>query len=127
MSELMADDLSVIRSMYALSNDHSPALYQMNTGQILPGHPSMGSWITYGLGTENQKPACLRSLVPTGAAGLSEARRIGGNGYMPAAYQGDSVPLERGSDRRSASTRRASVRIGSASGSTCWVSLTPSI
>jgi len=40
--------------MYALSNDHSPALYQMNTGQILPGHPSMGSWVTYGLGTENQ-------------------------------------------------------------------------
>src|SRR5579883_131699 len=49
-----ADELAVIRSMYAISNDHAPALFQMNTGFIQAGYPSMGSWITYGLGTENQ-------------------------------------------------------------------------
>jgi len=83
----LVDDISVIRSMYALSNDHGPALFQMNTGHILPGHPSMGSWVTYGLGTENQSlPAYVVFTDPRGGP-------IGGapnwsNGYMPAAYQG---------------------------------------
>jgi hypothetical protein len=48
------DDIAFIRSMYAVSNDHGPALYQMNTGTLLAGHPSVGSWLTYGLGTENE-------------------------------------------------------------------------
>lgn len=83
----MVDDLAFIRSMYAISNDHAPALFQMNTGSVLPGHPSMGSWITYGLGTENQNlPAFVVFTDPRGGP-------IGGapnwmNGFMPAAYQG---------------------------------------
>src|SRR5262245_35599344 len=47
------DDLALIRSMNALSPAHGPALFQMNTGTILAGAPSVGSWITYGLGSEN--------------------------------------------------------------------------
>src|SRR2546423_6498263 len=49
-----ADDLALIRSMQCLSPAHGPALFQMNTGTILAGAPSVGSWVTYGLGTENE-------------------------------------------------------------------------
>ena len=83
----MADDLAVIRSMYALSNDHSPALYQMNTGQILPGHPSMGTWVTYGLGTENQNLPAFVVFTDWRGGPIGGAPNWG-NGYMPAAYQG---------------------------------------
>jgi hypothetical protein len=83
----MVDDIAFLRSLYAVSNDHGPALFQMNTGHVLPGHPSMGSWVTYGLGTENQNlPAYVVFSDPRGGP-------IGGapnwsNGYMPAAFQG---------------------------------------
>ncbi|MBI4903502.1 MAG: DUF1501 domain-containing protein [Acidobacteria bacterium] len=83
----LSDDIAFIRSMYGASNDHGPALFHMNTGSVLPGHPSMGSWVTYGLGTENQSlPAFVVFTDPRGGP-------IGGapnwaNGYMPAAYQG---------------------------------------
>jgi len=49
-----ADKLCVIRSMHGDSVNHPQSVYQMNTGNILMGHPSVGSWVTYGLGTENQ-------------------------------------------------------------------------
>ena len=49
-----ADDLCVIRSMHTDSNNHGPAIFQMNSGFILPGRPSMGSWVTYGLGSESE-------------------------------------------------------------------------
>ena len=48
----VVDELCVIRSMHCESNNHAPALFQMNTGFILPGRPSMGAWATYGLGSE---------------------------------------------------------------------------
>ncbi|MCC6362470.1 MAG: DUF1501 domain-containing protein [Bryobacterales bacterium] len=109
----MVDDIAFIRSMYAISNDHAPALFQMNTGSILPGHPSMGSWITYGLGTENQNlPAFVVFTDPRGGP-------IGGapnwmNGFMPAAYQGTQfrstgdpiVDLEPGEDMTPERQRR---------------------
>ena len=57
-----ADDLALIRSMHALSPAHGPALFQMNTGSILAGHPSVGSWVTYGLGTREREPARLHRL-----------------------------------------------------------------
>lgn len=82
-----ADDISLIRSMYALSNDHAPALFQMNTGSVLNGHPSMGSWVTYGLGTENQNlPAYV--VFQDWRGGPIGGAPNWGNGYMPAAFQG---------------------------------------
>ncbi len=83
----LVDDIGFIRSMYAVSNDHAPALFQMNTGSILPGNPSMGSWATYGLGTQNQSlPAYIVFTDPRG--GPIGGAPNWGNGYMPAAYQG---------------------------------------
>src|SRR5580658_3883500 len=48
------DDMCFLRSIYGDSNNHAPALFEMNTGSIQQGYPSVGSWITYGLGTINQ-------------------------------------------------------------------------
>ncbi len=81
------DDLCVVRSLYGDSNNHAPALFEMNTGAILQGHPSLGSWVTYGLGTENQDlPAYVVMTDHRGGP-------IGGapnwsSGFMPATYQG---------------------------------------
>jgi len=48
------DDFAFIKSLYSESNDHVPALYQINTGIARPGFPSAGAWITYGLGSESR-------------------------------------------------------------------------
>jgi hypothetical protein len=81
------DDLALIRSMYSLSPAHGPALFQMNTGSILAGNPSVGSWITYGLGTENQNlPGFI--VFTDHRGGPINGPPNWGNGYMPAAYQG---------------------------------------
>ena len=50
------DDVCFIHSLQADSNNHAPASYQLHTGDIRPGKASLGSWVTYGLGTENQGP-----------------------------------------------------------------------
>ena len=49
------DDVCFIHSMYAKSNNHTPATFQMNSGFTMNGFPSMGAWLSYGLGTENEK------------------------------------------------------------------------
>ncbi len=60
MTELMphlgsvADDVAFIRSMYGEHFNHEPSIYLMQTGRTLPGRPSLGAWVTYGLGSENQ-------------------------------------------------------------------------
>ena len=56
-----ADDLAVIRSCWADSVNHPQAVYEMNTGTILMGKPCLGSWVSYGLGTENPRPPLQRS------------------------------------------------------------------
>jgi len=81
------DDLALIRSMHALSPAHGPALFQMNTGSILAGHPSVGSWITYGLGTENENLPGFIVFTDYRGGPINGAPNWG-NGYMPAAYQG---------------------------------------
>jgi len=64
-----ADDLAVIRSCWADSVNHPQAVYEMNTGSVLMGKPSLGSWVSYGLGTENQDlPAFL--VLPDPGGGI---------------------------------------------------------
>ena len=60
-----ADDLCVIRSMYTDRPNHEPSLYLLNSGDKFPGRPAMGSWVTYGLGTENVN---LPGFVPCARA-----------------------------------------------------------
>ena len=81
------DDLAVIRSTYADSFAHGSGLLQMNTGQLRQGHPCLGSWVNYGLGTENQDlPGFVVLLDPRG--GPISGPPNWGAGYMPASYQG---------------------------------------
>lgn len=83
----LADDLCVIRSLHGDSVNHPQSVYQMNTGSILMGHPSVGSWLAYGLGSENaDMPAFV--VMPDPGGGLKGGPQAWGSGYLPASYQG---------------------------------------
>lgn len=85
-----ADDIAFVHSMYAESPIHGSAMLMMNSGRILSGHPSLGSWVTYGLGTENQNlPGYVVMLDKTG--GPISGPKNWSCGYMPAAYQGTVI------------------------------------
>ncbi|MEM1068482.1 MAG: DUF1501 domain-containing protein [Planctomycetota bacterium] len=85
-----ADDLCVIRSLHGDSVNHPQSVYQMNTGSILMGHPSVGSWLAYGLGSDNQDmPAFV--VLPDPGGGLKGGPAAWGSGYLPATYQGTTM------------------------------------
>ncbi len=82
-----ADDWLVIRSMHGDSVNHPQSVYQMNTGSILMGKPSLGSWVAYGLGSENENmPAFI--VLPDPGGGLKGGPPAWGNAFLPATYQG---------------------------------------
>ncbi|MFO0881006.1 MAG: DUF1501 domain-containing protein [Gemmataceae bacterium] len=81
------DNIAFIHSMYAESPIHGSAMLMMNSGRLLSGHPSLGSWVTYGLGSVNENlPGYVVMLDRTGGP-ISGAKNWS-SGYMPAAYQG---------------------------------------
>jgi hypothetical protein len=83
------DDICVIRSMYTDRPNHEPSLFMINTGDKLPGRPSMGSWLTYGLGTENQNLPGYIVLCP----GLPVVGpELWGASFLPGVYQGTYIP-----------------------------------
>lgn len=89
-----ADELFVIRSLHGDSVNHPQSVYQLNTGSILMGRPSVGSWVAYGLGSENQDmPAFV--VLPDPGGGSKGGPPAWGSGYLPATYQG--VTLRPGS------------------------------
>lgn len=79
------DDLCQVRSMFSESSNHAPATYLMNTGAILGGKPSLGSWVTYGLGSLNQNLPGYVLLYKVGGLGGSANWS---NAFLPAAFQG---------------------------------------
>lgn len=91
------DDMAFLHSMYAESPIHGSALLMMNSGRILSGNPCLGTWVTYGLGSENQNfPGFVVMLDKTG--GPISGPKNWSCGYMPAAYQGvviraDATPI----------------------------------
>jgi hypothetical protein len=81
-----ADEIALIKSLYAEAADHVPALYQINTGIARPGFPSAGAWITYGLGSENQN---LPGYVVLGnTQGVKGGPLNWGAGFLPSSFQG---------------------------------------
>jgi hypothetical protein len=81
------DDLCVLRACHGDSVTHPESVYQMNTGSILMGRPSLGAWLTYGLGTENQNmPAFV--VLPDPNGWVKGGAPAWGNGFLPAAFQG---------------------------------------
>jgi hypothetical protein len=84
------DEIAFLHSMTADSPIHGSAMLQMNTGRILSGSPSLGSWLNYGLGTVNQNlPGFVVMLDPRG--GPISGPKNWSSGYMPASYQGTVV------------------------------------
>jgi hypothetical protein len=83
-----ADDLCVIRSMHTDNPNHGPALYLMNNGTILPTRPSMGSWFSYGLGTENADLPGYVVLCPGRPVRFSE---LWSSGFLPGQHQGTYI------------------------------------
>ena len=83
------DDIAFIHSLWSESNNHSPALFMMNTGVPRMGLPSVGSWVTYGLGSENENlPGFVVMSDPKGR-GLPKGHTLNWtNGFLPGAYQG---------------------------------------
>jgi len=92
----VVDDIALVRSCWADGVNHVGSVCQMNTGSILAGRPSLGAWVTYGLGTENQDlPAFV--VMNDGPDPLG-GPRVWGNAWLPATYQGtpfrkDGAPI----------------------------------
>ncbi len=85
-----ADEICVLRSCFGDSVTHPESVYQMNTGSILMGRPSLGAWATFGLGTENQNmPAFV--VLPDPSGWVKGGAPAWGNGFLPAAYQGTVI------------------------------------
>jgi hypothetical protein len=80
------DDIAVIRSCYGDVVVHSAAQYELFTGRVVPGFPSMGSWVVYGLGSESESmPSYVVMPDPDGA--LEAGQPMYANGFLPAAHQ----------------------------------------
>ena len=95
MSELipwtakMADDITVIKSMNTEAVNHDPAITYINTGSQIVGHPSLGSWVSYGMGSETSDLPSYAVMISTGQ-GQTQAlySRLWGSGPIPSKHQG---------------------------------------
>lgn len=90
------DDMAVVRSCYHDSFIHGPAITLLNTGSTLLGHPSVGAWVTYGLGCESDN---LPAYVAMSDGGFRGGKVMYHSGYLPAVHQGtvlrdDGVPIQ---------------------------------
>lgn len=82
-----ADDIAVIRSMHTEHNNHEQALWQIHTGRIVTGRPTIGAWVSYALGSENQNlPAYVVLRNDNGLP--TDGTRNWSSGFLPPRYQG---------------------------------------
>ncbi len=94
VSELMphtaqvVDELCFVKSMYTEAINHDPAVTFLQTGSSFPGRPSIGSWVSYGLGTDNEDLPAFVVLVTRNKFGQPLYARLWGNGFLPSEHQG---------------------------------------
>jgi hypothetical protein len=86
----IVDDVTLIRSMHTDINGHEPSIWFMNTGKSQPGRPALGSWLTYGLGSESQSLPAYVVLTDPGGHPVDGVRNWS-NGWMPPLFQGTVV------------------------------------
>lgn len=84
----IADDICIIRSMYTEAINHDPAITFFQTGSQQPGRPSIGSWISYGLGSDNENLPSFVVLVTKDKLGQPLYARLWGSGFLPSRHQG---------------------------------------
>ena len=96
----MADDICVVKSMHTEAINHDPAITYICTGHQLPGRPSLGAWLSYGLGNENRNVPSFLVMTPTwsGKKGAAQAlyNRLWGAGFLASRHSG--VALRRQGD-----------------------------
>src|SRR4030095_8693880 len=86
----IVDDVTLIRSMHTDINGHEPSIWFMNTGKAQPGRPALGSWLTYGLGSESQSLPAYVVLTDPGGHPVDGVRNWA-NGWSPPLFQGTIV------------------------------------
>ena len=85
----IADEMCLIRSMHTEAINHDPAITFIQTGSQLPGRPSFGSWVDYGLGAMNENlPAFVVMISKSGTKGQGLLARLWGSGFLPSQHQG---------------------------------------
>ncbi|QDV68973.1 hypothetical protein Poly24_26860 [Rosistilla carotiformis] len=84
----IADDLCFIKSVHTEAINHGPGVTFIQTGAQIPGRPSMGAWLSYGLGTDNENLPSFVVLVTKDKGGQPLAARLWGSGFLPAQHQG---------------------------------------
>lgn len=87
----IVDDICIVKSMHTEAINHDPAITFIQTGSEQPGRPSMGSWVSYGLGSENRDlPAFVVLLVQQSGLNVDQPlfSRLWGSGFLPSRYQG---------------------------------------
>ena len=84
----LADDLCVIKSMHTDAINHDPAITFFQTGSPLPGRPSIGAWLSYGLGSNNADLPTFVAMSSVGQGGQPLYDRLWGSGFLPSVYQG---------------------------------------
>src|ERR1700744_1896459 len=84
----VVDDLCIVRSVYTDAINHDPAITFFQTGSPLAGRPSMGSWIHYGLGSDNENLPAFVVLITPGKVDQPLYARLWGSGFLPSQYQG---------------------------------------
>ena len=86
----VADELCVVKSMYTEAINHDPAATLFQTGSVIAGRPSMGAWVSYGLGSENANLPAFVALTSNGTAkqGQPLYDRLWGAGFLPGRFQG---------------------------------------
>lgn len=90
-TQKIADEICLIRSVYTEAINHDPAITFIQTGSQQPGRPSMGAWVDYGLGTENNNlPSfvVMNSVASEGSAGQGLLTRLWGSGFLSSKHQG---------------------------------------
>ena len=83
----LVDDVAIIKSMHTSEFNHAPAQLFLQTGSPRAGRPSIGAWVTYGLGSENENLPGYMVLV-SGGKSPSAGKNAWGSGFLPSEYQG---------------------------------------
>jgi len=92
----VADDLCMIKSMYTEAINHEPAVMFVQTGSQISGRPSIGSWINYGLGTDNENLPAFVVMISKGGGAQPLSANAWGSGFLPSQHQG--VQFRSGND-----------------------------
>jgi hypothetical protein len=111
----IVDDVAIVKSMHTTQFNHAPAQIFLNSGHQIPGRPSMGSWLTYGLGSENKDLPGFVVLL-SGQNAPDGGKSCWGSGFLPSTYQGvefrrsgDPVLFLSNPEGMSSETRRRSL------------------